>query len=153
MKKKTKAKNQALKIRENSVGWMIKMLTVSLDATMKEELSKLKLNINQFDILMTLSENEGLTQVEIGRKIVMPGFSTTRTIDSLQKKNLVERRKDERSRRSYRIYLTDRGNEIRPKLFRIVETVNERFLSALPAPEKKSLKKILLRLVRSRYEF
>lgn len=147
-----KPESQAEKVRKGSTGWMLKILCTSLDAEMSDELKRLGLNLGQFAVLMTLSEAEGLTQSEIGKKITMPGYATTRTIDALEEKRFVERRKDNRSRRSYRIYLTDQSRKVVPQLFAVVGKVNEHLLTALTPKEQKDFMKILQKLVLSRTE-
>jgi len=147
MNELSKTQSPAQRVRENSVGWMLKVLCTSLDAEMSNELRRLDLNTGQFAVLMTLSEAEGLTQAEIGKKITMPGYATTRTIDALEEKQFVERRKDDRSRRSYRIYLTDQSRRIIPELFTIVMKVNEQLLSVLSSTERKHLTAILKKIV------
>ena len=129
---------------------MLKVLTTSLDSEMSHELKQLGLSISHFALLMTLLENEGLTQTEIGKKIIMPGYATTRTIDALEQKELVVRCKDENSRRNFRIYLTDKGREIAPDLFKIVGKVNGNLLSALSSIEKKQFSQILQKLVQAK---
>ena len=131
---------------------MLKALCTSLDEEMSDELKKLDLTVSQFAVLMTLLEKEGLTQSDIGKKIVMPGYATTRTIDSLEEKQFVVRRKDERSRRSFRIYLTDSSRAIAPKLFTTIGRVNRRLLSTLSLTETKNLTAILKKLVQTRHE-
>ena len=147
MSKPTKNKPPAQKVRKTSVGWMLNVLSSRLDAVMNKELKQLDLSLNQFAILMTLMEKEGLTQAEIGRKTARLGYSTTRSIDGLEEKELVERRRDERSRRSYRIYLTNQGSAMDQKLFAIVNKVNEGFLSQISTKEKKQLATILQKLL------
>ena len=152
MKTVKKPEPQAEKVRRGSTGWMLKILCTSLDAEMSNELKRLGLNLGQFAVLMTLSEAEGLTQSEIGKKITMPGYATTRTIDALEEKSFVERRKDDRSRRSYRIYLTDKSRKVVPQLFAVVGKVNEHLLSVLSPKEQKDFMTILTKLVLSRME-
>lgn len=131
---------------------MLKRLSVALDDQMSNELQPLDLNLGQFAVLMTLLEAEGLTQTEIGKKIGMPGYATTRTLDALEEKQYVERRKDERSRRSHRICLTDHSRRIAPELFRIVRSVNEQLLSTLSTAETQQLAAILKKLVVAEFE-
>jgi len=128
---------------------MLKNLGARLDAEMRVELKKLDLNISEFAVLMTLLEGEGLTQAEIGRKVLMPGYATTRTLDALEDKKLVQRRPDERSRRSHRIYLADRGRATGPDLFEIVRRVNTGLLSPLGADDVQTLRRLLGMLLAS----
>ena len=147
MNKPRKIKPAAKKVRENSIGWMLKTLCRGLDAEMSMALKRLDLNPGQFSILMALLESEGQNQAEIGSKMSMPGYATTRNIDVLEKMRLVERRKNQRSRRSYCIHLTKQGREIGPKLFKTVSQINEDFLSQLNTSEQKQIKGLLQKLL------
>ena len=151
MKMHTKTTSSAHSVREDSVGYMLKMLSTSLDAEMNKELKRLDLNLRQFAVLMTLSEAAGLTQAEIGKKINVPGYATTRTLDALEEMRLVERRTDERSRRSYRIFLTDQGLAAIPELFEIIRKVNRGLLSVLSTAERKQTADILNKLMQARF--
>jgi DNA-binding MarR family transcriptional regulator len=150
MKKKTMARRRAREVRESSVGWMLKSLSFGLDKEMKEELSRLGLTLSQFGVLMTLIEEEGLTQTEIGKRIAMPGYATSRTLDALAEKHIIKRRRDERSRRSYQIHFTGRGRKLGPKLFAVVDRVNKGLLSSLSSGEQKTLRALLRKLLDSR---
>lgn len=151
MKNQTSTNNAPARlVRMSSVGWMLKRLGSHLDTEMSVALKKIDLNLNQFVMLMTLMESEGLTQAELGKKISMPAYATTRTLDALEATCYVERRTDERSRRSYRIFLTPKGQEIGPVLFKIVERVNEKLLAVLLETEKHQLKVLLNKLLSAR---
>ena len=147
MIKPVKSKPRARKVRETSVGWMLKVLCTRLGADMTKALKPLGLNLSQFAILMTLMEKEGLTQTEIGGKITMPGYATTRSIDALEIMQYVERRKDERSRRSYRIYLTEHGRAVGPLLFKTVGKINEALLSPLDASGQRQFTALLRKVL------
>lgn len=139
--------SKAQQVRESSVGWMLKRLGANLDAAISKELKKLGLGPGGFVILMTLLEEEGLSQAGIGKKILMPGYATTRNIDALEAKKLVQRRRDERSRRNYRIFLTEDGQRIGTQLFKIVRSINVALLEPLPKSEQIQLIKTLHKLL------
>jgi len=147
MNKSSKIKPKAQEVRESSVGWMLKVLCTRLDAEMTKALKQLDLNLSQFAIFMTLMEEEGLTQTEIGGKIAMPGYATTRSIDALEAMQYVERRKDKRSRRSYRIYLTEQGRTVGPVLFKTVGAINAALLSPLDMSEQRQLTGLLQKIL------
>lgn len=123
------------------------MLSLSLDKEMNRKLKPLGLNLAQFAILMTLHEDSGLTQVELGKCISLPGYATTRNLDSLEKAGLVKRRPHETSRRSLRVYLTDDGELICRKLFPIVREVNGQLLSRLNKTEISQFESLLAKLL------
>jgi len=143
VERKPKAQN----IRKNSIGWMLKILCRRLDTDMAKALKQLDLSPGQFAILMAVMEKDGQTQTEIGSKMTMPGYATTRNIDALEEMAFVVRRKDERSRRSYRIHLTDHGRKIAPKLFETVGKINKELLLPLGVTEQKQFKNLLLKVL------
>lgn len=149
MVKRTEKRASATKmVRESSAGWMIKNLSVALDMEMIRQLKPLGIKLPQFAILMTLFESDGLTQVEIGKQINMPGYGITRNIDALEKAGLIKRQPHETSRRSLRVYLTKKGKAHAPKLFQIVNHVNQLLLSTLTTTETKQFIKILNKLLK-----
>ncbi len=153
MTKQQKNEPEALTVKKRSIGWMFKMLCTHFDAEMTKELGELNLKKNEFGVLMTLLNTQGVTQIEIAKSIMMPGYATSRTLDSLEEKGLAVRCADDSSRRSLRIFLTKQGEEIGPKLFEIIERVNNRFMSDLNATEQKQLTNILNKLLNRKFSF
>jgi len=146
MKKKIKLRqrsDETRSIRLGSCGWYLKTLATWMDNQMNERLKPLGLSLSQFAIIMTLLEQEGLTQVEIGQRVMLAGYATSRNIDKLESLGYVKRQRHEASRRSYRIVLTEAGQALAPDLYRATESVNERFFSLLEEEQKVELLRIL----------
>jgi len=139
---------EAKSVRLNSSGWHLKVLGTWMDKEMHERLVPLGLSLNQFIIIMTLLEKSGLTQVDLGRKTMLPAYATTRNIDKLESLGYVKRKRHESSRRSYRILLTDAGRDLAPTLYRATKSVNELFLSPLDEMQKAKFHRILRILIR-----
>jgi len=119
-----------------------------MDKKMHERLVPLGLSLNQFIIIMTLLERDGLTQIDIGQKTMLPAYAMTRNIDKLESLGYVKRKRHESSRRSYRIVLTEEGRDLAPTLYRATKSVNELFLSQLEEDQKTEFQKILRILIR-----
>lgn len=150
MSEQSKLKNPSRdtrSLRLSSTGWIIKSLGSWLDTQMEVELKPLGLSISHFAVMMTLLENDGLTQIEIGRQLTMPGSAITRYIDRLEQIGYVKRHDHETSRRSYRIHLTGEGRKIAPQLYSLVEDVNKQFLSSLSQADQNKFQTILLQLL------
>lgn len=133
--------------RITSTGWLLGTLSHHMDKQMSEQLKLLGLNLNLFVILMILFEKDGQTQVEIGQKAMMPGYTTTRVLDQLETLGYIERQRHETSRRSNRILLTKAGNEIAPSLFSSSEKVNSQIFSLLKDEEVTELQRLLSKMV------
>lgn len=96
---------------------------------------------------MTLFEKDGISQSEIGKYASMPGYATTRNIDTLEEEGILKRHKNKESRRSFCIYLTNKGLTLAPELFSIVEKINTRVLEPLTKTEAKQLNLLLTKLM------
>jgi DNA-binding MarR family transcriptional regulator len=86
------------------------------------------LSPSQFNILNVLDdEPDGLSQIELGRQLIMHRSNVTGLVDRLQKRRLVERRDLAGDRRAYRIVLTTAGRgvlkEILPEYYRLADAV------------------------------
>jgi DNA-binding MarR family transcriptional regulator len=150
MQKQTDLKKQSdetRSIRLNSAGWYLKILGTWMDKNLTEELKSLGFSLNHFAIIMTLLEQDGLTQSEIGERVLLPGYATTRNIDKLESMGYLKRKKHESSRRSFRILLTVEGRALAPNLHQATKNVNELFLSYIEKEKKDEFLNILAGVV------
>ncbi|MCV6602051.1 MAG: MarR family transcriptional regulator [Cohaesibacter sp.] len=129
--------------RTESFGFLIQVLARRIDTTMKEELLKVGVDVKIFVNLMLLSEQDGINQRQLGEKLDFPEYYTSRNVDSLVKAGFVERRQDPNSRRTFLIYLTDKGREKAKLLPPIVKKVNDQYLKELTSDERKQLISLL----------
>lgn len=102
---------------------------------------------SQFNVLNLLSDQpSGLSQVELGRLLIMHRSNVTGLVDRLEKRGLVARREDAADRRAYRVVLTPSGRrlleEILPEFYRLAEAVWDN----VPAGRAKDLATDLSRL-------
>lgn len=140
---------QAHKTRTESCGWMIQQVAGRMNGLMKQELAALSLKQDQFMLLMTLGENQDLTQTELGGRVHLPNYAVTRALDALEAAGLVERRDDAASRRAYRVFLTNQGKALMPQLFDVVARVNAQTLAALDATQQAQFRTLLSQLVKT----
>ncbi len=134
-----KAVNRAKRARESSFGWLVDMLARRLDEAMRRELAQVGLELGSFATLMTLFEQEGVTQAELSAAVGVPSYATTRRLDKMEKQGLVERHPDPQSRRSHRIVLTKKARGLQRELIAIVGRVNKNALQHLEPSERAQL--------------
>ncbi|MGF1717706.1 MarR family transcriptional regulator [Photobacterium chitinilyticum] len=135
--------------RQESFGWLVNVVANNAGKSFDNELKKHGLSIALWPTLMCLWEEEGITQRDIALKSKVESSTTTRTLDKLVKLELVERHEDPNSRRSFRIYLTDKGRALKDVLLPIPIAVNEAVLSSLDEDEQKMLIKLLQKMVKA----
>ncbi|MCM0148620.1 MarR family transcriptional regulator [Photobacterium galatheae] len=133
--------------RQSSFGWMINVVAGKAEKMFDTELKKHGLSIALWPTLMCLWEEEGVSQRDIAAKAKVENSTTTRTLDKLEKLGLVERHPDPQSRRTFRIYLTQKGRELESVLTPIPLSINQHLLSALNAKEQQQMLALLQKIV------
>jgi len=73
----------------------------------------LEITAEQWSILYTLWEEEGLTQQELAQRTFREKTAITRIIDNMERRNLVIRVSDKGDRRTNLIYLTKGGRQLK----------------------------------------
>jgi DNA-binding MarR family transcriptional regulator len=100
------------------------------------QLGDLRLGFTQLAALYVLADGSTLTVGELADAINRSPSATSRLIDGLVKRRLVERRAEEEDRRQKTLHLTQRGHAV----LRVVDRARaDQFLSAvrpLPTPER-----------------
>ncbi|MCL5986038.1 MAG: MarR family transcriptional regulator [Actinobacteria bacterium] len=71
----------------------------------------------EYYTLQILSFSLDVTPKEIAVKLSLPKSSVTYIIDSLEKRGLVKRKLDTRDRRSWLVFLTDKGEKMLKRIF------------------------------------
>ncbi|MGI9886111.1 MarR family winged helix-turn-helix transcriptional regulator [Vibrio chagasii] len=133
--------------RPNSFGWLVNVVANKASKDFDVELKKYGLTIALWPTLMCLWEEEGLTQRDIAAKSKVENSTTTRTLDKLEKLELVERRADPNSRRSFRIYLTEKGKALEEVLIPIPIKLNKELMEALDTDEQQQMIGLLKKMV------
>ncbi|MCP4547245.1 MAG: MarR family transcriptional regulator [bacterium] len=74
--------------------------------------------VEHWGLLNMLIDHEGINQTQLAEMICKDKPNLTRLLDRLERESLVRREKDPEDRRSYRLYVSDRGKravtELRP---------------------------------------
>lgn len=87
-----------------------------------EKVKSSGLTIGQPKILDYLSEHDGANQKEIANGCNIEPGSLTSVLNRMEDKQLIERRMLNNNRRSYHIYLTEKGKKLQKE---VVSTLNE----------------------------
>jgi len=80
-----------------------------LGAAVAERLREIGLSVPQCDVLTTLTEEEGISQQALAKRLYVTKGNISGLLDRLESAALVERRSTAADRRQYEIYLTASG--------------------------------------------
>ena len=112
----------------------------------REEIASLGLTHGQFFLIVAIMEEEGLLPSELAEKTSQDRATITGLLDRLEKDGWIERRPDQKDRRSLRVYLTPRASKQRESTFRLFEETNQVFLDRFTPGEWEQMQSFLVRL-------
>ncbi|MCG9788203.1 MarR family transcriptional regulator [Vibrio mediterranei] len=133
--------------RQTSFGWLLNVVANHASKEFDKRLREKGLTLALWPTLMCLWEKEGVTQREIAQMSKVESSTTTRTLDKLEALELVERRADPESRRSFRIFLTGKGKALKEEVIHLPVEVNQALLAGLEEEEQRTLIATLQKLV------
>ena len=132
---------------DDSLGYLVNRAARLMAQQLADALRPDGVGIGQWAVLLHLWAADDMSQAELSRVVAIEPPTMVRTIDRMARDGLVERRPDERDARVSRIHLTERGRSIRDQLVVKAAGVNERTLARLSASERKTLVRLLKKLI------
>jgi DNA-binding MarR family transcriptional regulator len=99
----------------------------------------------QAALLARLWQRSGLTQSQLQDEVGVDASTMTGLLQRLGRLRLIRRRRDRRDSRLQRVYLTDRGRELFPRLNVEAEATTGRLLSGFSEAEADQLCELLRR--------
>lgn len=127
-------------------GFLISRMGMVAQKQFQERLEALGLTTRMWGALNVLDHEGPISQQALGSSIGMDPSSMVATIDELEAKGLVERRRHPSDRRAHALHLTDQGRETLTRGRRLAKRAQEDLLAPLNAAERKQLHELLLRL-------
>jgi len=95
-----------------SVGYMLKNVHVSINKMIDTRMQKYDLTAMQWRPLLFIYFGKVKTAASLAKETCMDTGATTRMLDRLQKKGLIERNRCEQDRRVVHLALTDAGRQV-----------------------------------------
>ncbi len=114
----------------------------------QKEFDKLKLGITveQWIILKIVSESPSISQNELAEKSFRDPASITRSLDLLEKKELIIREAIENNRRTYSIRLTDNGSQFIKENMKTINAHRKRSIKGIPNEDLAFLSSLLCKI-------
>jgi DNA-binding MarR family transcriptional regulator len=91
----------------------------------------------QLAVLLTVSQNEGLSQTGLVDRTGIDRSTLADIVRRMQKKGLLQRRRTKEDARAYAVKLTDEGRRILKTAEPLAKRVDERVLEALPSRQRE----------------
>lgn len=117
-----------------------------LTSYVKQKLAPFNIAPEQNLVMMLLWEQDGLTQNEVAIKLGKDKTNIARMVAGLESKGFIKRINCPRDRRSQRLYLTDKGIELKGHIVPIAEEFNESVCKDISEEELLQVKRILKKM-------
>lgn len=115
----------------------------------QNEMSDGGLTPRQFAVLLTVSQNEGLSQTNLVDRTGIDRSTLADIIRRMIKKGLLQRRRTKEDARAYAVRLTEEGNRVLRASDPLARRVDDKVLSVLSAAERERFLQDLGKIVRS----
>ena len=132
--------------RSARVWFRLIRLEARMQAAVGERLREIGVSIPQCDVLTTLTEQEGVSQQELAKRLYVTKGNISGLIDRLAEAGFVERRSTASDRRQHAIYLTEAGRRWRRRRSPSSTAGSPRPLAAWPTPDLEALETQLVAL-------
>ena len=127
-------------------GFLISRMGMVAQKRFSERLESLELNTRMWGALNVLDAEGAISQHTLGKCVGIDPSSMVATIDELEQRGLVERRRHPTDRRAHALHLTEKGRRTLARGRELARSAQEDLLAPLNADEREQLHGLLLRL-------
>ncbi|MFA7415450.1 MAG: MarR family transcriptional regulator [Rhizobium sp.] len=103
-----------------------------MQTALARALTPLEIKPPHLDILINLYRQEGISQQQLARKLLVGRSNMSMLLPQMEKRGLIERNADQQDKRILRLSLTEAGCDLTERAMAIQTDLIERMLSATP---------------------
>lgn len=130
----------------SSVGFLMGVAYRKLSTLLQQKLREYELTPEQWSVLYTIDQSQGLIQKEIAERTHKDKPTVTRILDQLENKGLIRKQVGEHDRRSFTVFSTEKGKEITQATIPIEDGMTDELRTFMSDSEIDTLKELLLRI-------
>jgi DNA-binding MarR family transcriptional regulator len=123
--------------RKETVDYHIKATWHAIARMYNAEASKYNITVSVGYILLNIDLEEGTPATKIAPLLGLEARSITRTLKNMEEEGFIYKVQDEKDRRFFRIFLTEKGREARETSRHSVKRFNQAVLDAVPEDKMK----------------
>jgi MarR family transcriptional regulator for hemolysin len=133
---------------DQSIGFIMGMTYRKLSALLQGWLKEYGITPEQWSVLYQIDRADGMIQKEIAERSGKDKPTTTRILDHLEGKGLISKQIGENDRRSFVVYITDKGKSLIQETTPIERQVATEIKQCVTEEEYEVLMALLLRINR-----
>ena len=128
------------------LGFILYKTQRKMQNTLHQQLKEYDITPEQWGMLRCLAENEGVAPTELAEIILKDKPNTTRITEKLKKKGLVTYQASITDKRSYLIFITEKGIQLLEDVLPITMNLNQQAVMGIPQEKIEELKSLLSRI-------
>ena len=117
--------------------------------SLSQRLGPKGIGYGQYPVLLQLWQEDGLTQKELSNRVRIEAPTMVRTLDRMERENLVSRKRSDADRRQIHIQLTPKGRSLKGQLSSLSDQVDALALSGMTKAERARLDALMGKVVRN----
>jgi DNA-binding MarR family transcriptional regulator len=129
------------------LGFLLKHAQLSLGSKVEPALAPLGLDGREFAVLSVLVDEGPRSQQRLSQRMRVDRTTMVALVDGLERKGLVERRRQPEDRRAYEIHVLPAGRRTQARARRLVEAAEDDLLAPLSEGDRRLLRELLLDVV------
>ena len=128
------------------VGFLLSQLGAHAAQRFAQRIAELDLTPPQAGLLRAIAVGPGRSQQAIAAELGTPATRLVAMIDELERRGVLERRRNPDDRRLHAIHITEDGGKLLGRIGRAAEAHTAELTRALDDDERQQLRKLLLRI-------
>ncbi|CAN7772358.1 MarR family winged helix-turn-helix transcriptional regulator [Cupriavidus necator] len=129
-----------------SIAWHVRDLHRLFSSHLQALMTHEGASVGHWYYLRVLSEQNGLTQLELSRRVGLAATTSVPALDSMEKQGLVKRVRDTKDRRRSFVFITDQGRALVERLMPAITALLEHAVDGVSERELKSFLKVVVRI-------
>lgn len=129
-----------------TTGYLLARVCKAHRGSVGDALAEVGLHVGQEMVLSHLWEQDGLTPSELADRLGVEPPTVTNTLSRMERAGFLERCRDREDARCTRVYLTEKGQELREPVERRWQAVQERAFAGITVEEEALLRGLLVRV-------
>ena len=113
-----------VKPARHNVGFLQRYADRVFTKALSDELKSRDANISRWSVLRVLSEQEGISQVELADRMLVEKANLTAVLEAMVAEGLLVRPRDSQDKRKSKLFLTRQARELKQELVPFVKSVN-----------------------------
>lgn len=118
-------------------GKYMRLINENMDRLIALKLENYGINQGQFEYFLMIFMYPGINQLALAERKFVSKASVTKAIKILEKDGFVKRKRDEGDRRSFLLYLTDKGEQITDDLMSIKNRLEKELFNGFSDSDQK----------------